>query len=286
MLRPAATIVAAALLITTAPAAAQTVPPGAVPFDAVQGGAVPVSITIQGAGPFRFVLDTGSTASLIGEPLVRRLGAPLVAQAPVTTASGTSMQGIAEVRQVLCGGARAEWLHPSVLTAEALAALVPGVDGILGQDFLRGRVFTLDYRRGLLLWGMEGAATAVDLPLALHDGRWLVEVRQPDGRVVTLVPDTGSERLVLFSRNGRRPLAVQQAPGLAGGALRTMNGQTGVQAVVVPRLALGPLTLRDQAAVLVARDEPAGPAADGLLPLHRFSRVTFRTDAGLLVVEP
>jgi hypothetical protein len=51
-------------------------------------------------------------------------------------------------------------------------------------------------------------------------------------------------------------------------------------------LRIGSLVLRNQRAVTVERPEPDAPDVDGLLPLHHFSRVAFRSRDHLLLVWP
>lgn len=99
-----------------------------------------------------------------------------------------------------------------------------------------------------------------------------------------MVPDSGSQGFVLFERGGRMPLRVDESGqhwdvSDVAGARRVGRG------VVLRELAVGSVTLRDQPAVVVAREDPAGVAADGLLPLHAFSSVAFHNGEAYLVVR-
>ena len=55
-------------------------------FDADENGAVVVAARIDGAGPFRLLLDTGSSHSAVGDGLARRLGLHPVAKAEIMSA--------------------------------------------------------------------------------------------------------------------------------------------------------------------------------------------------------
>ena len=53
---------------------------------------------------------------------------------------------------------------------------------------------------------------------------------------------------------------------------------------VLRELQVGAVTLRDQPAVVLVREDSSAVEADGLMPLHAFSRVSFNHSEGYLVV--
>jgi Aspartyl protease len=247
-----------------------------------QRGGIVVPVTVGGAGPFRFILDTGATRSLVGDDLAGLLHAPLVARAELVTSAGSEMQGVVRLARVEVAGARAESLLASVLPAARLRALASGVRGVLGQDFLSAFNYTLDYRRRRLIWDEPGDVNC-GAPSALRlipaEGRYVV-VLSPIGltRALRLVPDTGAEAFVFFHAPG------EAAPAMAIGSARLtgLSGDRGVRAASAPHLVVGGITLRDQAAVIVDRlDE----TADGLLPLHGFASVSFNMRDACMVVR-
>jgi len=99
----------------------------------------------------------------------------------------------------------------------------------------------------------------------------VLSLPQPRG-TLRLVPDTGSAGLVLFGRPPSLPITLT---GSRGQDLVTVNGRAPAQQAVVPELRIGARTWRDVPTVLVASHQADDVGADGLLPLHRFRRVTF-----------
>jgi predicted aspartyl protease len=269
-------------LLALAPTTPATQSRQDVRFTVDANGAVVVPVHLDGHGPFYFMIDTGASASLVADTVVRRLGAPIVARAEVITATGREMREVAQVR-VMLGGVSAERLLPSVIPASVLSSVAPRLDGILGQDFLMPHNYTLDYRRRTFRWSILDDMGGTSLPLVERDNRWLLEVSQPDGRVLHLVPDTGSEGLVLFTRQGRAPVRVTEISG--GLHLTTLTGGRDIPAVRVRELTLGQIRLKNEPAVIVARDEPDASVVDGLLPLHRFRSVGFQAGTRSLVIE-
>jgi hypothetical protein len=151
------------------------------PFLLDGDGRIVVPLRIGTAGPFFFVLDTGSNASAISDVLARDLDLPLVARSTVLSAGGVTVRGIVRLPAVAVGAARAGEILATVTPAEDLAVARRGIDGVLGQDFLRELHYTLDYRRRLLIWDdladVDGTSAAhpspgaVPLPLVPEDGR-------------------------------------------------------------------------------------------------------------------
>lgn len=119
------------------------------PFDP-NGRLVVIRVVVgglRGIHEFRFGVDTAATRSSIAGVILRSLGyqEPEVSRRLlVRTGSGGTRAGLVQVdRLVALGQTRAPfdvlWLpHP------------PGsmIDGLLGLDFFRGQVLTLDFARG------------------------------------------------------------------------------------------------------------------------------------------
>ena len=87
------------------PAAVGAAPARFVAFSLDEHGAIVVPVFIDGAGPFSFLLDTGSSRSAIGDDLAARLAAPAVARTLVVTAAGTAMRPVVRLGSVSLGSA-------------------------------------------------------------------------------------------------------------------------------------------------------------------------------------
>jgi len=255
-------------------------------------GAVIVPVTIQGLGPFPFMLDTGSTHSVISEDVVRRLGVSAVARSRLQTSTGSATVPIVEIASAEVGGAVAPRLQASVLTKLDLKVAGEDIAGVLGQDFLSARHFTLDYAHRRLTWDdLPGPSERSDesrlirLPLVEDEGRFVVHTwQQYCGGTLRLVLDSGSSELVLFEHPTLAALDLTPVSDGPQMALTSLTGSQTVRLMRLDRLVLGSLTLRHQLAVVVPPSSSSYSTVDGLLPLHTFSRVSFRPRDGYVLI--
>jgi len=259
--------------------------PEGVVFSLGSSGAVLVPVGINGHGPFMFVLDTGSSHSTVSQKLTVGLALPAVAKTSVMTMAGAQTQLVVQVRQVVIGDATSDNLTPSVVSTAQLSAIEPGIDGILGQDFLSRFDYTVDYRRNRLRWTAENCDDKRSrLPLIRQADRFVV--RLPGNRrdaPVLMVPDSGSEGFIIFERNGWTPVVVDYTTELV--AVVVLAGRQVGRRAVLRELQVGAVTLRNQRAVVVTREGSSAVEGDGLMPLHRFSSVSFNNSEGYLVVR-
>ncbi len=89
-----------------------------------------VPVTVQGTGPYRFLVDTGADRTAISRDLVRRLRLTAGDDASLHTVSGVSTVETATVPQL-------QLTHREVRVVDApiLEAANMGADGILGVEF-------------------------------------------------------------------------------------------------------------------------------------------------------
>jgi hypothetical protein len=279
------------LFAGASPAVTTTVADAAVVrFKLDDKGAVVVPVRINEAGPFPFLIDTGSSHSAISDFLSTDLHLTAVAKAEVVSASGQSVRPVAQLASTAVGGAVRGGLLASVLPSATLVSLGAGIQGVLGQDFLATFDYTLDYRRRELSWGPETTSEAPGARLLMTPdaGRFLVSLPQGSGRgVLRLVPDTGSAALVIFERVRKEPAGTLELLPAKGQARMTgVSGNRTVDRAVVRALRVGDLVLHNEPAVIVNDREGGGTQADGLLPLHGFARVSFHAREQWLSIWP
>jgi hypothetical protein len=277
------TVLITATLASIVNAKAQ--PSDAIPFSLDQNGGIVVPVLLGEEGPFAFLLDTGSNGSAITESLASRLKAPIVARTTLTTSTGSEVRLVTHIDRMTLGPRTMNDLLPVVVPDPTLAKLK--VSGIIGQDFLGTLSYTLDYRRRRLSWDAPSATTAgvTRLKMIWTQGRFLVELPQPGATasVLRFLPDTGSEGIVLFARPGGPRLDVE--PASENTQLTSLTGARDVERAVIRLLQVGHVTWRQESVVVVRRWAHDAPQSDGLLPLHRFSRVSFNGREGYLTVE-
>ena len=281
--RRAVMVLALAFVTSPVPSAQGTAPSATVPFSVYDGGAVVVAVTIGGAGPFRFLIDTGSTRSAITARLARQLRSPLVALTAVVTPAGDGARSVALIHGLSVGHARLLSVAAMVVP-DGLSPRAGRVDGLLGQDVLANQSYTIDYQRRQLTWhaGEVTDFAGHRLPLTEANGLYFVSLPAMAATVrpMRLVVDSGAETIVLFGGpDGINPPAAQLGTGLLRTALGTRIGRH----IRLDRLDLGGFSMRDQTALLMTEPESSGLLGDGLLPLHLFARVTFDGSRTLIV---
>jgi hypothetical protein len=274
----------ATVLLCAMPAVAVAAGHSATPFDLLEDGSIVVPVTIGGTGPYRFVLDTGSSRTVISTRLWKALRLPVVATTVMVTPAGRGAAYIVRLEGLAVDGRPGVNVSAAVMAADRYAD-GQQVDGLIGQDLLAAVVYTIDYRGRTVFWHAPGETLpGRRLPLNVRDNRLLVSLAQHDGdpRPLRLVPDSGSDGVVLFS-HAQDKLRLTQ---LEVGVLTGLSGSRLARRVQIDGLVVGKTVLLNPLAVVVDSSEPIEMMGDGLLPLHLFSRVTFNVAEGYLIVEP
>lgn len=272
----------AALLIVAFTATAVAANVSTTRFDLLDDGSIVVPVTIGGTGGYRFVIDTGSSRTVISTRLWKSLRLPAVSKTEVVTPAGRAMAYIVRLDRLAIDG------HPPVNVA---AAVMPAdryaagqqVDGLIGQDLLAGLVYTIDYEQRIVTWHPPGEWLAGErVPLQIRDNRLLVSLSQHDGdpAPLSLVPDSGSDALVLFAHAKDK---LRLTP-LDVGTLSSLAGTRLVHRVRIDDLIVGGTRLQNPHAVLID-GEGTREMGDGLLPLNVFASVTINAGEGYLIVQ-
>ncbi len=150
-------VLACALALCTmwpAPASAATT---CVPARLASSGypVVIVQARVNDSGPYRFLVDTGATVTIVNASLARRLHlAPLPASVQGVGAGGR-FSTRASMASIAVGGARQDRVLVATFDLTDIQNAVGAVDGAIGYNFLKAYRVTLDYPGGKLC--LEGA---------------------------------------------------------------------------------------------------------------------------------
>jgi predicted aspartyl protease len=107
-----------------------------------QDARLTVPVTLNGQGPFQFVVDTGADRSVLTPGLAERLNLPQGPDVIVHGVSGSIQTTTARVANLRTGDARINDAVLPVLPYDRV-----GADGLLGVDILDGRNVVMDFRR-------------------------------------------------------------------------------------------------------------------------------------------
>ena len=105
-----------------------------------------VAATVDGHGPFRFILDTGASTTILSPFVARQAGVTAKARARAASAYGSQPVGLGRVRTLSVGDAEARNLRVAILSLAYLNRTTRlRIGGILGYNFLRRFRITIDY---------------------------------------------------------------------------------------------------------------------------------------------
>jgi predicted aspartyl protease len=243
----------------------------AVPLRIVQHAPVADQVYVNGEGPFRFLIDTGSDSTALDARLAAKLGVRPVFRTRVKTLAGMGWRAGGRLTRLELGPLSAEDLEVFFDPLEAVHALDSELHGVLGTDFLSRSDFLVDYRAKRLVLG-AGAWRGERVPLHWVEGRPAVDA-WCGGLALRLVLDSGVGRLVLFRRGASRAEA-EVATG--AGKRRASLGE-------VAELRIGGSAWKRVEAVLA---EVPGREAGGLLPLRMFGAVFISKHGGYVIFDP
>ena len=177
-------------------------------------GRVVVQATVNGKGPFRFIVDTGATHSTITPDLVRTLGLkPVEASTVVLNGiTGTSQVSAVMLDKLQTG----DLIIDGLLVPVVYAPIMAGADGIFGAAGLTEKSLSVDFQRNRveISGGVQAAVRAEALRVhATRVTHGLMVLGVQVGSVHALaVIDTGSER-TLGNLALRDALNARRRPG-------------------------------------------------------------------------
>lgn len=205
-----------------------------------------VDVSIDGRGPYRFVVDSGADRSVIGARLAATLGLPPGPSVTLHGMAGASRRDTVRIARLAVGRSVVEDVAAPVLPEQDL-----GARGLLGIDALRGQRLRLDY---------EARTIAIEdtrVPVRTSGDEIVVTARRRGGQLILTqaraggvgiraVVDTGSQltignlalRDALFRR--RKPPAEHPVTFIS------VTGEAvTIPAATVAELRIGGIVMRD-----------------------------------------
>jgi hypothetical protein len=114
------------------------------PFETGDQGGIILRVMLNGRGPFRFLLDTGSTHTAVSEKTAALIGAPVVAKTTLGSVAGIRAALVVRIDALEIGPIN----FPDLLATVANLGMAGGVDGVIGHDALRTLRYTIDFPSG------------------------------------------------------------------------------------------------------------------------------------------
>jgi len=198
-------------------------------------------ISVNGQGPFRFILDTGANRSVLSRALATRLGLAPSGEGVVHSIDGAQPAMLVNVESISFGALHLSRGDTPVLDGPMLS----GENGLLGVDGMAGRLLHIDFARHCV----EIYENAAQLPMQgwqsvsarVQFGSLLMVPGEIMGVHVNVLIDTGAE-ISLANQHFRDALH-----GIAARSVQYHNGRAFTfgrpivlaETVWTPRLRLG-----------------------------------------------
>lgn len=100
-----------------------------------------VQTTVDGAGPFPFLLDTGSTHTVIDPGLAQQLRTPVIGETSLVTVSDIHNDRLVRLDKVRVGNSEVSELGAIIDKLDEVKLRAPGIRGVLGEDFLSNSTY-------------------------------------------------------------------------------------------------------------------------------------------------
>jgi predicted aspartyl protease len=192
-----------------------------------------VPVMMNRRGPYDFLLDTGSSVTMVDEKFAEEIGLSLSGRTTIVSIQGgEATMFTAEAGIVSVAGAQVDQLTIGVV--KSFASVPVKVRGVLGEDFLRNFDLLLDYRHhflqfdsnlGSLAEMLTGERVPVSLVgcdhLATISNRLILTTRIRDltHHQVKLLLDTGTNVLVLHGPQLQLPVTRDNSVYAAGNSV-------------------------------------------------------------------
>ncbi|MCT2400130.1 aspartyl protease family protein [Novosphingobium mangrovi (ex Huang et al. 2023)] len=155
-----------------------------------------VDVALEGKGPYRFLIDTGSQRTVVSTALAGRLGLAVGPQVRVIGMAGENNVATAQLDTLGIGKRELYNLVVPLLEHEHI-----GADGILGTDSLQHQRVLLDFDSNTIAIGdphkLGGrAGYEITVRARKRSGRLIVTNARIDGIPVDVVIDTGASGTV------------------------------------------------------------------------------------------
>jgi predicted aspartyl protease len=198
-------------------------------------------ISINGQGPFRFIIDTGANRSVLSQGLATRLGLAHSGEGVVHSIDGSELAMLVNVESLSFGPLRLSGGETPVLDGPML----DGEHGLLGVDGMAGRLLHVDFTKHCVEI-FESAAQMpmqgwLSVPARVRFGSLLMVQGEIMGVRVNVLIDTGSNISLanVRFRDALRGVAARSVEYHGDHAFTFGRPIVLAQSVWTPRLRLG-----------------------------------------------
>jgi hypothetical protein len=265
-----------------------------VPMNEIAGEEV-VQVSINGTGPYDFILDTGSNVTIMRSQLIRKLNLSRGAPTAIVTATGETRGERVIIERIALAGLAVEHLEINAL--DRVRVLNGRVQGILGENFLKNFDILIDNEQQTLFLdrtsSLEGAVAGERVRFSRFGS--FDYKPTPDRIVIKLrVPSFIGKPLLFLVDSGINAAALYPSPG--GQAVRAMQSSQHVSMsdldqrrdcqIQKTTLEIGSGTFRGLELVACEGLTRNKMDTDGLLPTRVFHQFFISHRGGYVIANP
>ncbi len=259
-----------------------------------------LAVSINHAGPYNFILDTGTEITMIHPSLASELHLSTHGPAEIVGAGLHQSASLVQLDQIEAASHALADQEVMVYDFPSLGSSDLRIRGILGEDFLEHFDLLIDNARRLLCLDdsssmradVKGRHIALVTPAQTAGGAQLtkaliVAAHLPDAiRPVLLKLDSGTNGAFLYNTSQYMPRVMFRGASLLG---RNVDGEQREFSILPPEdVGIGSLELSKVAFVTLdgTQKDPRTTALDGLLPTNLFRRIFIDHADHFAVLEP
>jgi predicted aspartyl protease len=283
-------IVVAVFFAVTALAPRQSAARTSLDFMLLNEYLVAIPIELNGKGPFRFILDTGTETTIVTPEVANQLGLQIVDRMRLITVDGERVAARAYVEGITFGAKDKHHIEVLCDDLTALRAIDPEIVGILGQNVLSQSNYLIDYDHRQISFPGDGEwkdrwrGTRLKTESAGEKIILTTEVTAPIKTTMRLALDSSAPDLVLF---GSKQELLKMITTPAQWQPTRGDGTTALIRTSVPSLRVGEFYLTNLAALVIPNPTLLEQRAeDGLLPTRFFHRVLIQNDQHIVMLNP
>jgi hypothetical protein len=236
----------------------------------LEGRPIVDGVYVNGHGPYRFLLDTGTNVNLIDTNLARSIGLNAAFQIDLASATGKASLPGSDGNEIALDTIKTGDQKFLFSGLEAIRSFSSDIKGVLGQWFLSRFDYVLDIQGKRVEFGKQDR-NGTRVPIKMISGRLAVSTN-----LGGLILDSGAARLALFG--------VEADTGLWKKAeWRTVAGTQKIGFISSKELIIeGRKFWRGDA---VAISKQTDPAVAGLLPVSLFKAIYVCNSGGYVILE-
>lgn len=252
-----------------------------------------VPVFINGTGPLDFIFDTGASSTVIDQELVKRLGLTALEATNVSTVSGSKVVPRYRLDSLAVGPRSVKNLTALSTEMRQIHSIDSRIRGILGQNFLSGFNYILNYRDRRIEFEESDESVkrlvGVRLPVERDRGRVLIAAKTSSTQKTTprMVIDSGASSVVIFSDSPQDSGFDLEMGNDRFIHVDTVAGSRMLRAGLVRRLQIGEEVFEKLPARLVQGSTVAeGRLETGLLPAKLFRAIYFNNSQNYVILNP